>query len=412
MRSVLTICGGGNAGHALAVVASQNFDGDVDWLVGPGDKADLLRRNATAGGLRSTGVIEACADKLRTITSDPAQVIPEADLVLLAVPAFAHRPVLSSIMPHVSAKTTIGCLPTRGGFEFEVSDLLLDADAGRRPRVFGLQTLPWSTRVVSPGETVHFGAAKAKVLLAALPAREGRQLARELSSIIGTTVDATNAFLDLTLGNPGQFIHPGLMYGHFHSWQGEEYEPDNVPLVYAEATDDIGRLIEQLSRDAGAVAQAIEVQSRGALDMTGVVPVHEWLQSAYAHVTADMSSVATCLRTGPIQARKAPMIEVRPGRLVPNFDYRYLSEDVPFGLVITRAVAEIANVPTPTIDEVIEWAQAKMRKIYLADGKVEGPDAQDLPLPQNHGVSTLPDLTRWYHDLDARLGKADLAPSG
>src|SRR5436190_16916447 len=33
-RPVLAICGSGNAGHALAVVASQNFDGDIDWLVG------------------------------------------------------------------------------------------------------------------------------------------------------------------------------------------------------------------------------------------------------------------------------------------------------------------------------------------------------------------------------------------
>lgn len=29
----ITICGGGNAAHPLAVVASQNFDGAIDWLV-------------------------------------------------------------------------------------------------------------------------------------------------------------------------------------------------------------------------------------------------------------------------------------------------------------------------------------------------------------------------------------------
>jgi hypothetical protein len=147
-----------------------------------------------------------------------------------------------------------------------------------------------------------------------------------------------------------------------------------------------------------SVARAIEAESGGALDLKGVMPVHDLLQSVYSHVTADLSSVATCFRTGPIQARKAPMLEVSPGEFVPDFDYRYLSEDVPFGLVVTRALAEIARVATPAIDEVISWAQSNMRKAYLIDGQVMGPDVSDLPVPQNYGVSTLADLIEWYSD--------------
>src|ERR687888_2699371 len=82
-RPVIAICGSGNAGHALAVVLSRNFDGVVDWLVGSEEKADLLRRGLSAHGLKSTGVIEARADKLRIISSDPARVIPGADIVLI-----------------------------------------------------------------------------------------------------------------------------------------------------------------------------------------------------------------------------------------------------------------------------------------------------------------------------------------
>jgi hypothetical protein len=183
-------------------------------------------------------------------------------------------------------------------------------------------------------------------------------------------------------------------------------------MFYAEATDEMGQVVEQLSGDAIAVAQTIEEESRGALDLGDVVPVHDWLRTSYSHVTADVTTVATCFRTGPIQARKAPVTEVAPGRFVPNFDYRYLTEDVPFGLVITRAFAEIANVPTPMIDEVILWAQSKMRKVYLADGRIEGPDARDLPIPQNYGVHTLRDLMAWYENYAATSpgSQADLAP--
>jgi hypothetical protein len=341
-------------------------------------------------------VITAAADRLRTISADPAQVIPDADLVMIVVPAYAHAAVLRRIGPYVSDTTAIGCLPTRGGFEFEAAQLV--PKDGVRRRIFGLQTLPWSTRVLAPGTLVNIGAVKAEVVLAALPASEGSAIAAELSRILGTQIGAADGFLNLTLGNPGQFIHPGLMYGHFSSWRGEEYDEDGIPMFYAEATDETGEVVERLSEDAIAVAREIEVRSGRALKLEGVVPVHEWLQSSYSQVTGDTTTVATCFRTGPIQARKAPMIEVRPGKFVPNFEYRYLSEDVPFGLVITRALAEIAGVETPTIDEVIHWAQSAMQKVYLVGGKVAGPDASDLPIPQHHGVSDLGDLVEWYSE--------------
>jgi opine dehydrogenase len=412
-QPVVAICGSGNAGHALAVALSQNFEGVVSWLIGSEEKADLLRRRTSAPGLQSTGVIKGRADRLRTISSDPAEVIPDADIVMIAVPAYGHAAVLNRIKPYVGATTTIGCLPTRGGFEFEASALISDRGFGTRPTLFGLQTLPWSTRVVHLGETVNFGAVKAKVVMAALPADDGPDLACQLSKLLGTTLVSTDGFVNLTLGNPGQYIHPGLMFGHFHAWNGEEYSEDTIPMFYAEATDEMGQIVEQLSSDAIAVAQRIEEESRGALDLSDVVPVHDWLQSSYSRVTGDVTTVGTCLRTGPIQARKAPVTEVSPGKFVPDFGYRYLMEDVPFGLVVTRAFAQLANVPTPMIDEVITWAQFKMQKVYLVNGRLEGPDARDLPIPQNYDISTLPDLFKWYGDpagKGARKSQVDLAP--
>lgn len=409
--TVLTICGSGNAGHALAVVASQNLDGDIDWLVGSEEKADLLRRRLAVDDLHSTGAVTASAHRLRTISADPAEVIPNADIVMIVVPAFGHAAVLQRIRPYVSDRQIIGCLPTRGGFEFEAAQLVPRAGGRRRP-IFGLQTLPWSTRVVNPGEVVNIGAVKAEVVLAALPSSNTADIAARLTEILGTRIIPAEGFLNLTLGNPGQFIHAGLMYGHFRSWRGEEYDEDGIPMLYAEATDEMGAIVERLSDDAISVARALEVKSEGALNLQSVVGVHEWLQASYSHVTGDTSTVATCFRTGPIQARKAPMIEPRAGTFVPNFDYRYLSEDVPFGLVITRALAGIANVETPMIDEVVSWAQSVMKKRYLVDGRLEGPDAMNLPIPQRHGVSTLRDLIKWYSDEHTSEAVSSQARSG
>ncbi len=391
----ITICGGGNAGHALAVVLSQRFTAHVDWLVSSPERADLLRRGWSRDGLRSTGVITAEADRLRTISSDPAEVIPNADMVLLAVPAFAHAEVLRRIGTYLGDATPVGCLPTRGGFEFEAARHL-PRRGSRRRTIFGLQTLPWSTRVVKPGEVVNIGAAKAEGTLASLPADSGEHLARKLSQIFGTRLAPAASFLSLTLGNQGQVIHPGLMYGHFRSWSGEEYDSDSVPFLYAEATDQMGEVVERMSSEALAVALTLRDETKRALCLDHVQSVHDWLRSSYAQVTADSSTVATCFRTGPIQERRTPMIELTPGRFTPNFQYRALTEDVPYGLVITRALADIVAVETPMIDEVISWAQGVIDKVYLVGGRLEGPDMADLPTPQNHGISSLDDLIRWY----------------
>ena len=389
----LVICGGGNGGHALAVVASQNFDGSVDWLVGSDEKAALLARNVGRTGLRSTGVITGLADRLRTITADPAEVIPDADLILIVVPAFCHTGVLDRIAPFVRAAAVVGCLPTRGGFEFDAGRL---GTGDHGPTIFGLQTLPWSTRATSPGETVNFGAAKSTVVLASLPAHAAGTLARTMARLIDTRVVPADSILNLTLGNPGQFIHPGLMYGHFNAWQGQEYAEESTPRFYAEASEEMGETVARLSAEAVAVAREVERRSDSEHDLQWVVPVIEWLRDSYSHVTEDTSTVGTCFRTGPIQARLAPMTEARPGVYVPNFAYRYLTEDVPYGLVVTRAIAELAEVPTPTIDAVVTWAQTVMGRDYLSNGRLVGHDLAQLPLPQNHGLHTLDDLIAWY----------------
>jgi hypothetical protein len=338
---------------------------------------------------------------VRTISADAAEVIPNADVVIIAVPAFAHAAVLRKIKPYIDETTAIGCMPTRGGFEFEVAQLAALRESVR-PTVFGLQTLPWSTRVTTVGRGVHIGAVKAEVVLAALPASHAPTIAARLSEILATRVVATGSFLGLTIGNPGQIIHPGLMYSHFRSWRGEEYDEDRVPRLYAEAADEMGVLVERLSDDAIATARALEAQSRGAFELqAAILPIHDWLRTAYGQVTGDTSSVAACFRTGPIQARRAPMIEIRPGRFVPDFQYRYLSEDVPYGLVATRALAEIAAIETPTIDEVISWAQSVLQKAYLVGDGLRGADAKDVPIPQNYGVSTVSDLIDWYAERDA-----------
>jgi hypothetical protein len=396
-KSVLAICGGGNAAHAVAIVASQNFDGDIVWLLFWEEKAESLRRGVFSdGGLRSTGVITGLADKVRTISSDPQEIIPGADLVILVVPAFAHVAWLEKIAPHLKTTAVFGALPARSGFEFDVLATIPGIGPGGGRQIFGLQTLPWSTRVQQPGKLVNVGALKAKVFAATLPGSHAASLAPLLSALLGTEVIASPNFLNLTLGNPGQIIHPGIMYGWFSKWSGKRYREDEIPLFYKDLSDYTGKIVQSLSDDVVAVAQKIAAASNGKLDMSTTLPIHEWLWMSYPTQTADFSSVTSCLRTGPIQARRAPMVEVAPGEFVPDFQYRYISEDVPYGLAIAKSIGQMADVATPTLDAVIDWAQNKLGKRYLVNGKLAGEDVHELRIPQNYGLNNLSELLAFY----------------
>jgi len=396
-KPVLAICGAGNAGHALAVAASENFDGNIVWLTGSPEKAALLRDGVfSREGLTSTGVITGRAGKVRKISSNAADIIPDADIVIIAVPAFGHAPILQRIAPYMKADAIVGASPARGGFEFEATSMLSVAGATRTRIIFGLQTLPWSTRVQQPGKVCNFGARKASVLLGTMRSADALVLAPILSQIFGTSVVPAPNFLNMTLGNPGQVIHPGLMYGLFGKWSGERFSKDGVPYFYRDTTDEAGAFIEELSADVCAVAKQIESKSGGSLDLSGVWPLLKWLQHTYPTQTEDTSTVATCFRTGPLQARKAPAKEVAPESFAPDFHYRYMTEDVPFGLVVTKGFAQLAGIGTPAIDAVLRWAQRKLNTRYIRSGKLDMQGVHTLPVPQNYGFDSLDALVHWY----------------
>ena len=80
------------------------------------------------------------------------------------------------------------------------------------------------------------------------------------------------------------------------------------------------------------------------------------------------------------------------GLWVPNFQYRYLAEDVPFGLVVTKGLALLAGVPTPETDKILNWSQQVLDKEYLRDGQLNGKDILSTRCPQAFGYKTLDDL--------------------
>lgn len=380
----LTICGGGNATHTLIALASH-AGWEVDVFAPLADEAERMRAGlAAAGGLTARRGSETIIGHARRISADPAEVIPGSELVFLALPAFAHGDILQAITPYLKPETTVGALAARGGFDYQAQAIL---NLEIRPlQLFGLQTLPWACRIVEYGQCVEILGTKASVDIAVFPANATAALVEQLISLLGLSLTPVNSFLTLTLANTGQLIHPGIMYGLGRGRENELFTANDIPLFYQGVDQPTADLLQAMSAEMQALSQAVAGQTP-EFDPGQVVPLYNWLLRAYPNQISDGSTLRRAFNTN--RAYTGLRLPTRPAgsnTFAIDFTARYLSEDVPFGLVVVRGIAELVGVATPTIDRVITWAQERLQKEYLVDGRLAGAHLSETRAPQTYGI--------------------------
>ncbi|GAB4543856.1 MAG: hypothetical protein Kow0063_37390 [Anaerolineae bacterium] len=355
-----------------------------------GDEARRWHRGIEASGgislIRGDEVLVGCPQR---VSDDPAAVIPGSQLVLLSLPAFAHEIILRKIAPYLEDGVWLGALPARGAFDWCAREVLGD----KRDTVilFGLQTLPWACRIREFGQEVVVLGTKTEVDLAAWPSRHAEQVAISLSDLVGVPMCPISCFLSLTLAGTGQLIHPGIMYGLFHDWDGHPYA--EAPLFYHGIDSETAEILERLSGEVQSLRALLEERFPD-LDLSAVLSLYDWLRRAYGDRIGDCSSLRNCFVSNEGYAGlRAPMRRVGDGWL-PDFQTRYLTEDVPYALIATRGIAELAGLSTPMMDQVISWSQERLRQQYLVDGELRGCDLASSRAPQRFGFTSLSQVVR------------------
>lgn len=392
----VTICGAGNAAQTLIALLAADHTAIVTVYAPLADEAERLRQ-----AMQPDGVCAMFPDGSRfcghaaTVTADAREAGEGVELVLLALPAFAHETVLRTLAPHLPERAWIAALPARGGF-----DLLAQEVLGGRGQpgmaashvICGLQTLPWACRIRKWGVVVDVLGAKRAVDIAVWPAPYAEEAAARLSTLIHAPLTPIDNFLALTLANTGQIIHPGIMYGLFHRWNGALFSANEVPLFYGGVDGETAEVLAAMSAEVLAVRDAV-AQESPHLDLSSVVDVQTWLLDAYAEQIEDKRSLQAAFTSNRAYAGlTAPVTQVSDGAFAPAFTSRYLAEDVPYSLLVTRGIAALAGVETPVIDRVICWAQKKLNRQYLISGRVAGRDIAASHAPQRFGIDTLAQL--------------------
>ena len=389
----ITICGGGNAAHAIIPIIRNHFSGKINLFLPYGNEATHFQKLINEKRFLTATIrdkkIYGRPDKVSKFAKDACR---EADLILMPLPAFAHEPTLLQIAPFLKEEAIIGAIPARSGFEYAALKILKD-NKKEKVKVFGMQTLPWACRIKEYASKVDILGKKRSVGMAAFPYKITSELASFLTQLLDLKIEPLPNMLTLSLANVGQIIHPGIMYGLFKGKEELKYRKEEIPLFYQGVTKEISQTLKTMSDEILLLTKEIKNMDK-SIDLDQVLGLKDWLIYSYKDSIVDKSTLQSCFVTNSAyKGLRAPMKKINNDYFLPDFQARYLTEDVPYGLVVTKSIAQLAKVDMPIIDEVILTISKWIGKEYIKGDYLEGKDIKGTRIPQNYGINNLEEIT-------------------
>lgn len=324
----ICICGGGNLGHVCA-----------GFLANRGHHVSIL----TTKPERWSSEIEIVAPdgdfvgKLASISSEPSEVIPQAEMVLICLPGFAIHDELVKIKPHISRSCIVGTIVSSTGFFFEAfKELPQDTT------LFGFQRVPFISRTIEYGKKAELKGYKETLSVAIEQTDAKEPIRKKLEQLFEKPVTLLDSYYEVSLSNSNPLLHPSRLYTMWKDWQPGTIYPRN-PQFYAE-----------WPLEASALLIQMDEEFQNLLNILGLKPGSIPSVLDYYEST-DAESLTNKLQTiKAFQGIYSPMKEV-PGGFIPDFSSRYFTEDFPYGMRFIVETAHTHHVPIPTIEIVYNW---------------------------------------------------------
>lgn len=305
------IAGAGSIAFGTAALLAEN--GHIPMLWSPsGDSTAALLEGAA---LTATGAIEAQFSP--QIASSAAELVDGNDCLLVALPAYGHKPVMDAIAPHIrdgqhviiSSHASLGAI--------YLSDLLAD-------RGITAPVTAWGTTVVTGRRQsrtkVLVNTVRKLVDLCTVPETQSDAALVHCRRLFGDRFQPRDGLLAISLSNLNPQNHMGIALGNMTRMErGETWsQGQNV-------TPNVGRLLEALDEERLAIAGALGLDVRTIFEhfhLSFHVPVAS-ISEMNQQMHADGNG-----GTGPATG-----------------DSRYVTEDVPYGLALTADLGRMAGKP-------------------------------------------------------------------
>lgn len=396
MKKQLVVCGGGSSAHTLIPLLRDSiFDVSIytsrpeEWH----SQIDLEWHDP------SGKVLGKYSNVLKKASKDPQELIPHADYIVFCMPVHKYRVCLHEIAPFINKNKTVfvGTVYGQAGFNWMV-DEIKEEQSLHNVVTFAFGLLPWICRIIEYGHIgVTFGG-KSVNYAACHPKSYFNQLNEELFENIGYKwfgkghTEQSDNFISLTLSVDNQIIHPSRCYSlnkiHGNSWDTKE----DVPMFYRDFDDYSAEMLKRLDDDYSKIREAIkkicpDKSFRHMLDYLSL--------EHFSYNSTSINIKDSFVNSPTLTAIGTPVRQNSCGKWELDSDCRFFMDDIYYGVMIAKWMAEKLNIDVPTIVEILRWAE-RMRGEHFLDQ--EGNlmlDTRDLDgkyktgLPSEYGKRTI-----------------------
>ncbi|MGE5630712.1 MAG: NAD/NADP octopine/nopaline dehydrogenase family protein [Caulobacteraceae bacterium] len=332
----IAVLGSGNGGCAVAFECAK-ADHEVsmfDFQNFP-DNINAIRES---GGIYSEGQMQGFQEILYA-GFDIEKALKDAQLIFVVGPAYSTKPFAEVCKPYLKKGQIVLVCPGSCAGSIVFKNALGKAAMDEEYIIGETSTLPYAVRLTGPGKIHVFLKLKAGVLISALPSKYTDQVKASVASIYPYMVPAKNV-LQTSLQNANPIIHPVIALLNtalIERTKGDFcFYEDGV-------TESVGKLIEALDKERIAIGRALGFE---------IIPDPElgMLQGYMQEPTYGRGYSGA----NGFKGIKAPA----------SLDYRYINEDVGYGLVFMAELGKQLEVPTPVADSMITIASTVMMRDY------------------------------------------------
>jgi len=334
------IFGAGPGAFAMAAHAAEK--GHNVGLCGLEAFRDNIEELQKTGTLSATGMLEG-EYPLALITTAEKELLGWADLVIVVTHAGAHEHIARQCAQYLPDNRMVILCPAYvgGGWRFEKT--IREDNPSITVAIAECSVLPFACRKASPTSVSVHGVKRHFLISCPEVGTTGRTMQEMFDGAVTVHhpleagMNETNFIIHVCVG----LFNMGFLLG-------------NKPWTfYREGlTKAIGRLIDRVDLERLVILKQLGLQGRS---------LHYWLQTFYGDQGLRGDSVFEQLYTfAPFATSPGPR----------SLDHRYFSEDVAFGLVPMRSLADQLQVPVPMTNALINMAETLCDINFSASGGV------------------------------------------
>lgn len=350
MKQTFAVIGAGNGGQAMAAHLTL-LGHDVRLFDTDREKIRALQE---AGAISVEGKIEGTA-KISRITADIAEAVEGCSVIFVATTTDRHSEVAESLLPHIQEGQMVLLCPGQTGGTIVVRNIF--QAGGKQISVAETQDLIYTCRAGAPGK-VTVSALKKSMDMAAYHDKDYDRVIAAIGEIYPQMRKAPSV-LHTGFDNMGAILHPApTLLNAGRTEAGEDF------LYYREGiTPAVAAVLEAMDRERLAVAAAYGIAAAS---------VAEWQKSAYGVEGKNFYELFQ--NNGSYAFVKANK----------NLNNRYITEDVPCGLVPIAELGRLAGVATPVMEGVTALAGALLGRDFQKEGRnlkalgLEGKTAEEI----------------------------------